>query len=135
MVEVVFRKNLHINYTCGLKNGRTCSTKRGKKWFLRFAVLSKAGFKFVIVKCSSLQKNWDFRAEKWKFIAQADLFFQCRTTVESCKHGKCWFFWQLFWIFSDYLYDVKSVVHQWMWFLSSFLCCRESLFFITRKEK
>lgn len=107
MVEVVFRKNLHINYISGLKNGRTHRTKRGKKWFPRFALLSKVAFKFVIGKCSTLQKNLDFWTEKWMFILQADLFFEDRSTAEFCKHGKCWvccfffftIFFDRFWLF------------------------------------
>lgn len=56
MVEVVFRKKLHRNYISGLQNGRTHRTKRGKKRFPRFALLSKVAFKFVVVKCSTLKK-------------------------------------------------------------------------------
>jgi len=68
MVEVVFGKNLRINYISGLKNGRTHRTKRGKKLFLRFTLLSKVAFKFVIGKCLTLQINLDFGTESWMFI-------------------------------------------------------------------
>lgn len=60
MVEVVFRKNLHINYISGLRNGRTHRRKRRKKVVPQVCSSVKGGFQICLWQVLNFAKKFRF---------------------------------------------------------------------------